>query len=170
MQLKHIAFLTLSAVSTFAMAEGFDVVVVGSGGAGLSSAITAKESGATVVVLEKMAYIGGNSNFASGGMNAAGTKQQLAAGVTQDSPELFYKDTMKGGHNLNNPALLKTLTENAKYAEEWLVDLGAKFCFRKGRGACDRRLRRQSGDGDEVPSGIEGLFHHKPPGRFGRGH
>ena len=91
MQLKHIAFLTLSAVSTFAMAEGFDVVVVGSGGAGLSSAITAKESGATVVVLEKMAYIGGNSNFASGGMNAAGTKQQLAAGVTQDSPELFYK-------------------------------------------------------------------------------
>lgn len=134
MQLKHIAFLTLSAVSTFAMAEGFDVVVVGSGGAGLSSAITAKESGATVVVLEKMAYIGGNSNFASGGMNAAGTKQQLAAGVTQDSPELFYKDTMKGGHNLNNPALLKTLTENAKYAEEWLVDLGAKFCFRKGRG------------------------------------
>ncbi|MBS5792917.1 MAG: flavocytochrome c [Sutterella sp.] len=134
MRLKHIAFLTLSAVSTFAMAEGFDVVVVGSGGAGLSSAITAKESGATVVVLEKMAYIGGNSNFASGGMNAAGTKQQLAAGVTQDSPELFYKDTMKGGHNLNNPALLKTLTENAKYAEEWLVDLGAKFCFRKGRG------------------------------------
>ena len=101
MQLKHIAFLTLSAVSTFAMAEGFDVVVVGSGGAGLSSAITAKESGATVVVLEKMAYIGGNSNFASGGMNAAGTKQQLVAGVTQDSPELFYKDTMKGGHNLN---------------------------------------------------------------------
>ena len=75
MQLKHIAFLTLSAVSSFAMAEGFDVVVVGSGGAGLSSAITAKESGATVVVLEKMAYIGGNSNFASGGMNAAGTKQ-----------------------------------------------------------------------------------------------
>ena len=123
------------AVSGTAFAEGFDVVVIGSGGAGLSAAIMAKEAGSTVVVLEKMPYIGGNSNFASGGMNAAGTKQQLAAGVTEDSPELFYKDTMKGGHNLNNPALLKTLTENAKYAEEWLVDeLGAQFCFRKGRG------------------------------------
>ena len=123
------------AVSGTAFAEGFDVVVIGSGGAGLSAAIMAKEAGSSVVVLEKMPYIGGNSNFASGGMNAAGTKQQLAAGVTEDSPELFYKDTMKGGHNLNNPALLKTLTENAKYAEEWLVDeLGAQFCFRKGRG------------------------------------
>ena len=67
-------------------------------------------------------------------MNAACTKQQIAGGVTNDSPEIFYQDTMKGGHNLNNPALLKTLTENARYAEEWLVDLGAKFCFRKGRG------------------------------------
>jgi fumarate reductase flavoprotein subunit len=117
-----------------AWAESFDVVVIGSGGAGLSASIMAKESGASVVVLEKQAYIGGNTNFSSGGMNAAGTKQQIAAGVTNDSPQRFYDDTMKGGHNLNNPALLRTLTENAKYSEEWLLDLGADFCFRKGRG------------------------------------
>lgn len=126
------ALSALAAGSVFA--EGFDVVVIGSGGAGLSAAIMAKEAGASVVVLEKQAYLGGNTNFASGGMNAAGTKQQIEAGVTEDSPELFYQDTMKGGHNLNNPELLKTLTENAKYAEEWLMDLGAGFCFRKGRG------------------------------------
>lgn len=125
---------TLCVACAGAFAEGFDVVVIGSGGAGLSAAIMAKEAGASVVVLEKMPYLGGNTNFASGGMNAAGTKQQLAAGVTEDSPQRFFDDTMKGGHNLNNPALLKTLTENAKYAEEWLVDLGANFCFRKGRG------------------------------------
>ena len=130
-----IAGAVLSLCSSLAFAEGFDVVVIGSGGAGLSAAIMAKEAGSSVVVLEKMSYIGGNSNFASGGMNAAGTKQQIAGGVTNDSPAIFYDDTMKGGHNKNNPALLKTLTENAKYAEEWLVDdLGAKFCFRKGRG------------------------------------
>ena len=66
-------------------------------------------------------------------MNAACTKQQIAGGVTNDSPEIFYQDTMKGGHNLNNPALLKTLTENARYAEEWLVDLGAKVCSARSR-------------------------------------
>ncbi len=145
------------AVSGTAFAEGFDVVVIGSGGAGLSAAIMAKEAGSTVVVLEKMPYIGGNSNFASGGMNAAGTKQQLAAGVTEDSPELFYKDTMKGGHNLNNPALLKTLTENAKYAEEWLVDeLGAQFCFRKGRGG-GQSIARSHGPCDGSSVGNEVL-------------
>lgn len=111
-------------------AEAFDVVVIGSGGAGLSAGIMAKEAGAKTVVLEKQADLGGNTNFASGGMNAAGTKHQLAAGVTNDSPEIFFQDTMKGGHNLNNPALLKVFTENAKYSEEWLVDLGADFCFR----------------------------------------
>ena len=131
---KLLSVAVFAALASGAWAETFDVVVIGSGGAGLSSAIMAKEAGASVVVLEKQAYLGGNTNFASGGMNAAGTKQQIAAGIKDDSPELFYADTMKGGHNLNNPALLKTMTENARYAEEWLMDLGAGFCFRKGRG------------------------------------
>lgn len=136
--------LVLSILSTLAFsayAESFDVVVVGSGGAGLSSAIMAKEGGASVVVLEKQAYIGGNTNFASGGMNAAGTKQQLAAGITNDSPEQFYEDTMKGGHGLNDPDLLRTLTQNAKYAEEWLVDLGADIDFHHGIGGGQTRER-----------------------------
>lgn len=147
---------TLCVACAGAFAEGFDVVVIGSGGAGLSAAIMAKEAGASVVVLEKMPYLGGNTNFASGGMNAAGTKQQLAAGVTEDSPQRFYDDTMKGGHNLNNPALLKTLTENAKYAEEWLVDLGANFCFRKGRGG-GQSIARSHGPCDGSPVGPEVL-------------
>ena len=155
-QIKAAAAAVTACMSIAAFAEGFDVVVIGSGGAGLSAAIMAKEAGASVVVLEKMPYLGGNTNFASGGMNAAGTKQQLAAGVTDDSPELFYKDTMKGGHNLNNPALLKTMTENAKYAEEWLVANGANFCFRKGRGG-GQSIARSHGPCDGSAVGPEVL-------------
>ena len=48
---------------------------------------------------------------------------------------LPYRYRLPGNfRRANNPALLKTLTENARYSEEWLVDLGANFCFRKGRG------------------------------------
>lgn len=129
---KTLISLALLSTTLTAWAQ-YDVIVVGSGGAGLSAAIAAKEAGASVLVLEKMSYLGGNTNFASGGMNAAGTKQQIAAGVTNDSPELFYQDTMKGGHNLNDPELLRTLTENARYAEEWLLSLGADFCFQNRR-------------------------------------
>ncbi len=53
-----------------------DVVVVGAGGAGLTAAITAKQAGKNVVVLEKKAIAGGNSTLSTGGMNAAKTKLQ----------------------------------------------------------------------------------------------
>ena len=53
-------------------------MVIGAGGAGYSAAITAHDVGAKVIVLEKMPITGGNTQIASGGMNAAGTKHQAA--------------------------------------------------------------------------------------------
>ena len=135
-------------------AESTDIVIIGSGGAGLSSAITATEKGAKVIVLEKMAYFGGNSNRSEGEMNAAGTKQQKAHGITDDTPERFAADTIRGGHGLNDPALVKALTENAASAEEWLLDLGAHFCHRMGRGGGQTRARGH-GTCDGSPVGIE---------------
>ena len=134
--------------------ESTDIVIIGSGGAGLSSAITATEKGAKVIVLEKMAYFGGNSNRSEGEMNAAGTKQQKAHGITDDTPERFAADTIRGGHGLNDPALVKALTENAASAEEWLLDLGAHFCHRMGRGGGQTRARGH-GPCDGSPVGIE---------------
>ena len=135
-------------------AESTDIVIIGSGGAGLSSAITATEKGAKVIVLEKMAYFGGNSNRSEGEMNAASTKQQKAHGITDDTPERFAADTIRGGHGLNDPALVKALTENAASAEEWLLDLGAHFCHRMGRGGGQTRARGH-GPCDGSPVGIE---------------
>lgn len=103
-----------------------DVVVVGAGGAGLTSAITARNKGANVILLEKMAIVGGNTLRASGGINAAGTKQQAEAGI-KDSPELFYEDTMKGGYYKNDPVLVKIMTQNSASAVEWLESIGAEI-------------------------------------------
>ena len=102
----------------------YDVVVIGAGGAGLSAALAAHEGGAKVVVVEKMPVLGGNSLRSTGGLNAAGTSQQKKLGI-QDSPELFFKDTMKGGYNRNDPALVKVLTERAGSSVDWLISLGA---------------------------------------------
>ena len=135
-------------------AESTDIVIIGSGGAGLSSAITATEKGAKVIVLEKMAYFGGHPNRSEGEMNAAGTKQQKAHGILDDTPERFAADTIRGGHGLNDPALVKALTENAASAEEWLLDLGAHFCHRMGRGGGQTRARGH-GPCDGSPVGIE---------------
>jgi len=148
------AALSMLVASPAFAAESTDIVVVGSGGAGLSSAITATERGAKVIVLEKMAYFGGNSNRSEGEMNAAGTKQQKAHGILDDTPERFAADTIRGGHGLNDPALVKALTENAASAEEWLLDLGAHFCHRMGRGGGQTRARGH-GPCDGSPVGIE---------------
>ena len=103
--------------------KAYDVVVVGSGGAGLAAAIQAHDDGASVLIVEKMPTIGGNTIKASAGMNAAETRFQRVKGI-QDSKELFYAETLKGGKNKNNPALLHRFVENAPQAIEWLADRG----------------------------------------------
>jgi fumarate reductase flavoprotein subunit len=101
-----------------------DIVIIGSGGAGLTAAIEATNAGAEVIVVEKNGFMGGNTNYATGGMNAAGTKYQEVDGI-KDSAELYYSDTMKGGKNLNNPELLKVMTEKSAETLYWLETLGA---------------------------------------------
>ncbi|QEM91244.1 flavocytochrome c [Kosakonia radicincitans] len=103
--------------------KNYDVVVVGSGGAGLAAAIQAHDEGASVLIVEKMPTIGGNTIKASAGMNAAETRFQRVKGI-QDSKELFFAETLKGGGNKNNPELLRRFVENAPEAIEWLSRRG----------------------------------------------
>ncbi|CPR15582.1 flavocytochrome c [Brenneria goodwinii] len=106
--------------------QRYDVVVVGSGGAGLAAAIQASDEGANVLIIEKMPSIGGNTIKASVGMNAAETRFQKIKGIV-DSKELFYQESLKGGKNKNNPELLACFVENAPLAVEWLADHGIEL-------------------------------------------
>jgi fumarate reductase flavoprotein subunit len=125
--------------------EATDIVIIGAGGAGLSAAKIASDAGAKVIVLEKMAFVGGNTNYATGGLNAAETEEQAANGI-DDSIEQFYEDTMVGGKNLNNPDLVKVLTENSAATVKWLISLGADLSD-VGRlgGSSNNRTHRPTG-------------------------
>ncbi len=87
-----------------------DVLVVGSGFAGLVAAIEAATDGASVLVIEKMRAAGGNSIISDGGFAALGE---------QDSPDLFYDDLVRAGQGLNQPELARILAENALDALAW---------------------------------------------------
>lgn len=54
----------------------YDVVILGGGGAGLSAALSAKEAGASVIILEKAGSLGGNSLLAGGAFNACDPERQ----------------------------------------------------------------------------------------------
>ncbi len=125
--------------------EKTDVVVIGAGATGMSAAITAHDLGAKVILLEKMPIMGGNSQLAAGGMNAANTRFQAAKGI-EDSTELMFTDTMKGGKEENDPALVRILADNSAGSVDWLVGLGADLSDvgRMG-GASVNRTHRPAG-------------------------
>ncbi|WP_299795388.1 flavocytochrome c [uncultured Shewanella sp.] len=125
-----------------------DVVVVGSGGAGFSASVAAHDKGAKVILIEKEPVIGGNAKLAAGGMNAAWTDQQKAKGI-EDSLELMTKDTMKGGRNINDPALVDVLVSHSKGSVDWMTAMGADLSDvgRMGGASVNRTHRPTGGAG-----------------------
>lgn len=106
--------------------QTWEVIVIGAGGAGLAAGITAKELGAKTIVLEKMAFPGGNTMVSGGGLNAAVAADSKAAGV-EDSPKLHAEQTLAAGDNRADPALVEILAKGAPESVEWLKKIGVKF-------------------------------------------
>ncbi len=107
-----------------------DVLIIGSGFAGLSAAIEARNAGASVIILEKMNAPGGNSIISDGGIAAAGTEMQKKLGI-KDSPDLMYHDMLKAGLSLNHPELVRVVTEKSSEVLQWSVDyLGIEYMDR----------------------------------------
>lgn len=110
-----------------------DVIIVGSGYAGLSAAIEAHLAGASVLVIEKMAGCGGNSVISDGGIVAAGTRFQQAAGI-DDSPEKLAKDMLQAGLKLNHADLVTTLATRSAETLDWTIEeLGVSYLDRIDR-------------------------------------
>ncbi len=107
--------------------EEFDVVIVGSGFAGLAAAHEATKAGASVVVLEKMRVPGGNSIINGGVWSLPGTPIQTDAGI-EDSAERLVGDMMAAGLDLNHRPLAEKLAAESLDALMWSIDdLGVEY-------------------------------------------
>lgn len=70
-----------------------DVIVVGAGGAGIVAAATAVDNGATVIVLEKMVMLGGNTARSEGNMSAMDPEPEKLLPMTQAVRDIIAKYT-----------------------------------------------------------------------------
>ncbi|MBU2646289.1 flavocytochrome c [bacterium] len=105
----------------------YDVVIIGSGFAGLAAAYEAKKAGASVVVLEKMRTLGGNSIINGGVVSAAGSPKEEQEGI-KDSPELLLKDMLAAGLHLNHMELAKMVAYKSNETVQWTInELGVKY-------------------------------------------
>ncbi len=129
-----------------------DVVVVGAGGAGLTASVMATQQGMKVILLEKMPFVGGNSLRAEGGMNAADTKVQAELGLEGNTVDNFVDDTLRLGHDLADPDLVRTLAENSAEAVDWLFSIDAPLEKVKATGGTQHQYLHQPADGQAVGS------------------
>jgi L-aspartate oxidase len=101
-----------------------DVLVVGSGAAGLAAAVSAQRAGARVAVATKTTLQACNSAKAQGGIQAAFGED--------DSPEIHADDVMRSSHDTADPKLVEVLTGEARSAIHWLEELGVDFTRSNG--------------------------------------
>ncbi|WP_433162904.1 L-aspartate oxidase [Kribbella sp. CA-247076] len=112
--------------------DSVDVVVIGSGIAGLTAALEARELG-SVLVVTKDVVASGSTQWAQGGIAAALSPE--------DSPEEHLHDTLVAGAGLCDPDAVRALVTDGPDAVRDLIDLGARFDTVDG----DLSLTREGG-------------------------
>lgn len=101
-----------------AAAPSYDYIIIGSGIAGLYTALLAQEHG-RVLILTKGGVDDSNTRYAQGGIAAA-----IGPG---DSPQLHFEDTMTAGAGLCDPEAVRILTEEAPDRITDLIRFGVPF-------------------------------------------
>ncbi len=97
-----------------------DVVVVGSGAAGLSAAVSAAEAGLSVRLLEKAPLLGGTTAVGGGGIWIPGNPHMREMGLDDDRDEaIAYALSTTGGHE-PDPALVAVYVDKALEATAFL--------------------------------------------------
>lgn len=91
-----------------ALVRECDVLVVGSGAAGISTALAAKKRGLDVLVVEKEHFLGGTTAISGGWLWVPGNKQGVAEGDTREEVETYIRALAGDSYN---PGLVKTFLD-----------------------------------------------------------
>lgn len=111
-----------------------DVLIIGSGGAGLSAALSAKAKGLSVLVVGKNYPTNSQTSMAQGGINASlGNKDD-------DSVASHIEDTLTSSKELADEVMVKAMCEDASSAIEWLESMGVPFSRDEQSHIAQRRL------------------------------
>ena len=106
-------------------AEGFDldvpILVIGAGASGMVAALSIKDGGGDVLVIEADPAPAGSTALSAGLIPAAGTRFQVAEGI-KDTPTLLARDIQRKADGENPQHLVSTLAETAGATIEWLAD------------------------------------------------
>jgi succinate dehydrogenase/fumarate reductase flavoprotein subunit len=114
--------------------NGIEVLIVGTGYAGLTAAIEAYDAGTGVLILEKMSFPGGNSVLSAGGANAVDPRRQIPYDI-EDSIDLHFKHTFEGGDCVGDPEKIRFMVENSlEMCINWLSSIGVEWPDRVVRG------------------------------------
>ncbi len=108
------------------MQRDFDVIVIGSGGAGLAAAITAADHGARVLLVEAGDSVGGSTALSTGVFYAAGTSVQRARGI-EDSADAMYHYCMTLSQYRAEASLVRRLADESAGGLEWLMSHGVEY-------------------------------------------
>jgi L-aspartate oxidase len=115
----------------------FDVLIIGSGAAGLSLALRLQRS-LSVAVISKRSLSEGSTYYAQGGISAVLDKT--------DSVASHVEDTLNAGAGLCDPATVRRVVEEGPEAIRWLLDQGVQFTRDEhGRGDSGYHLTREGG-------------------------
>lgn len=112
--------------SSAAPSDRFDLVVVGSGGAGLAAALTAHDAGGRVVVVEAAEHVGGTFAYSTGLVWVPGNRHLMAEGVddTREAALTYIRPRTSGRHD---DEVLEAFLDAAPRVIDYLERIGVPF-------------------------------------------
>ncbi|PCI69128.1 MAG: L-aspartate oxidase [Piscirickettsiaceae bacterium] len=141
--------------------SSFDVIIIGSGAAGLGLALTLPDQ-LSIAILSKLDMNEGNTYYAQGGISAVHDKK--------DSIDSHIEDTLIAGAGLSHQNIAELVVTHGKSSIEWLIDKNVAF----SKGADKLHLSREGGHshrrvvhahdstGKEVQTSLSDLAVQKP--------
>lgn len=118
--------------------DPYDVLIIGSGGAGLSLALKLADQSLRIAVLSKFALTAGSTYYAQGGISAVFD--------AEDSIESHIEDTLDAGAGLCDPEIVRLTVTRGKSSIDWLMGQGVAFTEEQTQsGETKPHLNREGG-------------------------